>query len=52
MAQDSVTAETSVTARAAPPRTVEATGLSEAEAVRRLAQYGENALVEHRVSAV
>ncbi len=29
---------------------VETAGLSEAEAVRRLAQYGENALAEHKVS--
>ncbi len=29
-----------------------ATGLSQAEAARRLAQYGENALVEHHVSAL
>ena len=28
----------------------EADGLTDAEAVRRLAQYGENALIEHRVS--
>ena len=35
-----------------PPAAAEAdaTGLSEAEAARRLMQYGENALVEHRVS--
>jgi H+-transporting ATPase len=30
----------------------ETTGLTEAEAKRRLAQYGENALAEHRVSAL
>jgi H+-transporting ATPase len=30
----------------------DAAGLSEAEAQRRLAQYGENALVEHHVSAL
>ena len=48
---------TASTERSAPPPTHEdavsaenASGLSEAEAKRRLAQYGENALVEHRVS--
>jgi H+-transporting ATPase len=41
-----------------PPRTISAAaggeaaaGLSDAEAVRRLAQYGENALAEHHVGA-
>lgn len=29
----------------------EAAGLTEAEAKRRLIQYGENALVEHRIGA-
>ncbi len=32
------------------PAPADATGLSEAEAARRLVQYGENALVEHHVS--
>ncbi|MFZ3359821.1 MAG: plasma-membrane proton-efflux P-type ATPase [Xanthobacteraceae bacterium] len=39
------------TADAAPPP-ADAAGLSEAEAARRLAQYGENALVEHHVSVL
>ena len=34
------------------PAPTDATGLTEAEATRRLAQYGENALVEHRVSTL
>jgi len=34
-----------------PVATVDATGLTQAEAARRLAQYGENALAEHHVSA-
>jgi H+-transporting ATPase len=37
-------------AAAAPP--TEALGLSEAEAARRLAEFGENALPETRVSAL
>ena len=36
---------------AAVPTPADATGLTEAEATKRLAQYGENALVEHHVSA-
>ena len=34
------------------PTEADATGLTEAEAARRLAQYGENALVEHHVSVL
>jgi cation transport ATPase-like protein len=33
----------------APVIAAEATGLTEGEATRRLAQFGENALVEHHV---
>jgi H+-transporting ATPase len=36
----------------AAPRDVAATGLTEDEAARRLARYGENALVEHHVGAL
>ena len=36
----------------ATPSQTEAAGLSEAEAARRLAQYGENALSEHHVSVL
>ena len=36
----------------ATPSQTEAAGLSEAEATRRLAQYGENALSEHHVSVL
>jgi H+-transporting ATPase len=36
----------------AAPSTADTAGLSEGEAQRRLAQYGENALVEHHISAL
>jgi H+-transporting ATPase len=48
MMQDQATAKAPVAA----PAPAEAAGLTEAEATRRLAQYGENALVEHHVSAL
>ena len=48
MMQDQVTTKAPV-AVSAP---TDATGLTEAEAARRLAQYGENALVEHHVSTL
>ena len=35
-----------------PPAEAETSGLSEAEAARRLQQYGENALAEHHVSVL
>jgi len=50
MAQDAQTAETAATTKAAVPAAADAGGLTEAEAARRLAQYGENALVEKHVS--
>ena len=46
MTQDQATAKTLIVA----PTEADATGLTEAEAARLLVQYGENALVEHRVS--
>src|SRR5208282_222875 len=48
MMQDQATTE--VPAVASAP--TDLTGLTEAEAAQRLAQYGENALVEHRVSII
>jgi H+-transporting ATPase len=44
--------EQPTSAAVAAPSTIDATGLSETEARRRLGQYGENALVEHHVSAL
>jgi H+-transporting ATPase len=41
-----------LTAKAAAPEDSTRDGLSSAEAAHRLAQYGENALVEHHVSAL
>ena len=54
MTQDQATVKAPTTAKApvAVPTEADATGLTEAEAARRLVQYGENALVEHRVSAL
>ena len=46
MTQDQATVKSTIDAHAE----ADATGLTEAEAARRLTQYGENALVEHRVS--
>ncbi len=48
MMQDRVTTRASVAA----PAPTDAKGLTESEAERRLAQYGENALVEHHVSTL
>jgi H+-transporting ATPase len=50
MAQNSVMAESPARPRTVPPNAGETAGLSDAEAARRLAQYGENALAEHHVS--
>ncbi len=44
--------EQTTSSTVAVPSTADTLGLSEAEAKRRLAQYGENALIEHRVSAL
>ena len=49
MANDVSTAEAK---QAEPSVSDEGAGLSEAEATRRLAQYGENALAEHHVNAL
>ena len=46
MTQDQATVKSTIDAHTE----ADATGLTEAEAARRLTQYGENALVEHRVS--
>ena len=52
MTQDQATVKTPTTAKApvVAPIEADAAGLTEAEAARRLAQYGENALIEHHVS--
>ena len=52
MTQDQATVKGPTAAKGAitAPTEADAAGLSEAEAARRLTQYGENALVEHRVS--
>jgi H+-transporting ATPase len=50
MTQDQVTEKT-LPKEVSPQATETAGGLTEAEATRRLAQYGENALAEHHVSA-
>ena len=39
-------------AKPQPPDPAETTGLTEPEAARRLQQYGENALAEHRVGVL
>jgi len=44
--------EQSISPAAAAPSPADTAGLAEAEAQRRLAQYGENALVEHHVSVL
>ncbi len=49
--QDQVKAESKLE-EAATPAPESVAGLSEAEANRRLAEYGENALAEHRVSVL
>jgi H+-transporting ATPase len=49
---DSLAARALPKAPALAESTAEAAGLSEAEAERRLAEFGENALAEHRVSAL
>jgi H+-transporting ATPase len=51
MEADTMNEQTTSSATAAPTAT-EASGLSEVEAQRRLGQYGENALVEHHISAL
>jgi H+-transporting ATPase len=48
MMQDQGTTNVSVAA----PAPTDTTGLTEAEATRRLAQYGENALAEHHISTL
>jgi H+-transporting ATPase len=52
MTQDQATVKAPTAAKGAitAPTEADAAGLTEAEAARRLAQYGENALIEHRVS--
>jgi H+-transporting ATPase len=52
MAQNSLMAESAARATTVPANADEAAGLSDAEAARRLAQYGENALAEHHVGIV
>ena len=54
MTQDQATVKAPTTVRPpiVAPTEADAAGLTEAEAARRLAQYGENALVEHHVSAL
>ena len=47
-----MTAEIPTKPAAIPTATGAAAGLTKAEAARRLAQYGENALAEHHVSAL
>ncbi len=49
--QGTVKAPTTANAPAVVPTEADSAGLTEAEATRRLAQYGENALVEHHHSA-
>ncbi len=54
MAQDDLAQERMATRAGSPQAPIPggdaASGLTEAEAERRLAQYGENALAEHHVS--
>ncbi len=52
MMQHSLTTEAVVKTKAMPAAADETGGLTEAEATRRLAQYGGNALAEHHVSAL
>jgi len=52
MAQDAPTVEAAAAPPIAAPIAAATAGLSEAEAARRLAQYGENALQEKHVSAL
>jgi H+-transporting ATPase len=52
MGQDSVIVETSKVEKPSQAARDGAIGLTGAEAARRLAQYGENALAEHHVSAL
>jgi H+-transporting ATPase len=52
MGQDSLIVETSKVETPSQAATDGAIGLTGAEAARRLAQYGENALAEHHVSAL
>jgi H+-transporting ATPase len=52
MAQDSLMAESAASARTGPASADEIVGLSDAEATRRLSQYGENALAEHHLGII
>lgn len=52
MAQDSLIAESVAKAKTGAASADEAVGLSDAEAARRLAQYGENGLAEHHVGVL
>jgi H+-transporting ATPase len=44
--------QTTTKSKVATPSPADTAGLTEAEAQRRLAQYGENALIEHHISAI
>ena len=52
MTEDAVQTQSRPTTAAAPAVDLTSAGLTQAEAERRLAQYGENALAEHHISAL